>query len=500
MSPESQEEEQRLVVASNRLPVVLTREGSGDWRLEPGSGGLVTALEPVLRSRKGVWVGWPGTEEGAVPDLQRLLDQATTDTGYEVRGVPLTADEQDDFYLGFSNQVIWPLFHDFPSQCNFDPRFWRVYQAVNRKFARALGDVAVENDVVWVHDYHLMTAAGDLREEGVEQRLGFFLHIPFPPVDIFVNLPWRFQILRALLSYDLLGFQSARDRKNFLECVDHLVPDATVEGEGRVVHARFDDRVVRVGVFPVSIDFREFAEEAASDPVSERVARLRTEFPGQQIVLGVDRLDYSKGIPHKLYGYGLALERYPELRGKVTLVQLVVPSREDIPEYHRMKSEIERIVGEIQGKYTRGGWVPIHYQYGRWQRPELVAHYRAAAIALVTPLKDGMNVVAKEYCASSLEGDGVLILSEHAGATAQLQNDALLVNPYDVEEVARGIHAAFRMPGPERRARMERLRRSIRRRDIFWWVDTFMKALRDEDLGASKDVEIFHPRPPVEEG
>jgi trehalose 6-phosphate synthase len=485
----------RLVVASNRLPVVLSRDG-GDWRLERGSGGLVTALEPVLRERGGVWIGWPGVEEGKVPNLDSLLARSTAGHGYEVKGVGLTADQRDDFYLGFSNQVIWPLFHDLLTQCNFDPQFWRTYRRVNSKFARAIQDEIQEGDFIWIHDYHLMLAARELRDAGVDLPIGFFLHIPFPPPDLFETLPWRYEIAGALLSCDLLGFQSNRDRKNFLECVREMAPGAEIEGEGRVVEVRVEGETVRVGVFPVSIDFQEFAGTAQSDAVSERVAGLRSEFLGRTMILGVDRLDYSKGIPHKLQGYRLALERYPDLRERVTLIQLVVPSRENIPEYFEMKEEIEKLVGQIQGQFTRSGWVPIHYQYGRWDRTELIAHYRAAGIALVTPLKDGMNLVAKEYCASSLGGKGVLILSEYAGATAQLQDDAVLVNPHDVEGVAEAIHRAFTMPSTDRQSRMQSMRDKIRSTDIDWWVDTFLRAATGENLGPSAGVEEYYPDPP----
>ncbi len=491
----SSAEPRRLVVASNRLPVVLSQEDEGEWDLEAGSGGLVTALEPVLRERGGVWIGWPGVEEGGVPDLDEVLDGSAV--GYEVRGVHLTARERDDFYLGFSNQVIWPLFHDLLPQCNFDPVFWRTYRDVNAKFARRIHQEVREGDFVWIHDYHLMAVARELRKVGVTQTMGFFLHIPFPPVDLFLTLPWRFQILDSLLAFDLIGFQTSRDRRNFLDCVRHMAPGAELQENGRVFGLRLGERLVRVGVFPVSIDFQEFAGMAASDAVSERVAVLRSESLGRTTILGVDRLDYSKGIPHKLQGYRLALERYPDLRENVTLVQLVVPSREDIPEYFDMKEEIERLVGEIQGQFTRSGWVPIHYQYGRWERPELIAHYRAAGIALVTPLKDGMNLVAKEYCASNVGGKGVLILSEYAGATAQLQNEALLVNPHDVEGVADAIHQAFTMPTDERRRRMRGLRDGVRRQDIGWWVDTFLRAAADEDLGESRSVERYRPSAPA---
>jgi trehalose 6-phosphate synthase/phosphatase len=485
-----------LIVASNRLPVVLSAAGDGDWTLERGSGGLVTALEPVLRDRGGVWVGWPGIDKGKIRDLDEVLSEALHGAGYRVRGVALSAREQDDFYLGFANQVIWPLFHDFQTQCDFQPRFWKTYVTVNRKFAQAIGAVAGPDDFVWVHDYHLMMVARQLREEGWRGRLGFFLHIPFPPLDVFVNLPWRFPVLDALLSFDLVGFQSERDRRNFLHCVRSLVAEASIHGDGRVMRIHLRGRTVRAGVFPVSIDFEEFAEPAAGSAVSERVAALRAEFGGRTIMLGVDRLDYSKGIPHKLQGYRLALQRHRDMRERIVLVQLVVPSREDIPEYHQMRAEIERRVGQIQGEFTRSGWVPVHYQFGRWDRVELIAHYRAAGIALVTPLKDGMNLVAKEFCASSLEGTGVLILSEYAGATAQLQDHALLVNPYDVEGVADAIYRAFTMSADEAVKRMQAMQEIVRRRDVRWWVDTFLKAVHDEDLGRSAAVETFRPLVP----
>ncbi len=486
----------RLVVVSNRLPVVLTQGEEGDWQLERGAGGLVTALEPVLREHRGVWIGWPGVERGRVADADGLLQEAARGHGYEMRGVYLSPRQRDDFYLGFSNQVIWPLFHDFQTQCDFNPRYWRTYVQVNRKFARVTDRQTRPGDFLWVHDYHLMLLGSELRQRGWEYRMGFFLHIPFPPLDVFLNLPWRLHVLRGLLSYDLIGFQSHRDRANYLSCVTTMCPEARLEGEGRVVRLTVAGRVVRVGVFPVSVDFSEFAGTAATDTISERVAGLRAEFMGRTMILGVDRLDYSKGIPHKLAGYRLALERYPSLRGRVALVQLVVPSREDIPEYDRMKEEIERLVGSIQGQFTRGGWVPIHYQYGRWDRNELVAHYRAAEVALVTPLKDGMNLVAKEFCAASLEGRGVLVLSESAGAGAQLQGHVLLVNPQDVEGMAAAIYQAVTMPQTERRTRMDALRNIVRRRDIFWWTESFLRAAADEDLGDDAAVEQWRPVAP----
>jgi trehalose 6-phosphate synthase len=473
---------QRLIVVSNRLPFALGRQGDGTWKIRPGSGGLVTALLPLLRDRGGTWIGWPGTGEGG-GDLDAALAQATHDAGYALKPVALTSEEVHNFYLGFSNEIVWPLFHDMHSLCNFRPEYWRTYLNVNRKYADVVAANSSGRDFVWVHDYHLMHVASELRRLGSRARLGFFLHIPFPPLDIFVKLPWRFPLLRALLEYDMIGFQTLRDRRNFLQCVRTLVKEARVRGSGQVLAVDVNGHEVRVGSFPISIDYNTFVKNASQPEVIAKVAELKSLLPNRQLVLGVDRLDYTKGIPDRLEAFRNALLRYPDLHERITLIQVVVPSRVDIPQYHELKTRIERLVGEINGQFTRpGGWVPIHYVFRSLARADLLAYYQAAQIALVTPLKDGMNLVAKEFCACSIEEDCVLILSEFAGAAAQLQRGALLVNPYDIEGMADAIHHAFGMPAKERAARMRRLRRSIREQDIFWWIDSFLRAAIAKDL------------------
>ncbi len=482
----------RLVVVSNRLPFVLNVEADGRWTLKPGSGGLVSAIAPVLRNRGGMWIGWPGSAENEIEDLENILARATKNSGYTLKPVFLTPEERDKFYYGFSNEVIWPLFHDLHSNCNFNPSYWQAYQQVNRKFARVITRNSKEDDFIWVHDYHLMNVAMDLRQMGVESKLGFFLHIPFPPLDIFVKLPWRFQLLHALLEYDLIGFQTPRDRRNFIKCI--LIPDIAIVGKGQVVTARLTDREVRIGAFPIGIDFNEFAKKAATEEVAEKARRLHQDLPNREIILGVDRLDYTKGICHRFEAFRYALLHFPDLHHKVTLIQVVVPSREDIPMYHDLKMEMERLVGEINGQFTQSGWVPIHYIFRSLERTELLAYYRTSEIALITPLKDGMNLVAKEFCAASIEEDCVLILSEFAGAAAQLQRGALLVNPYNVEGVAEAIHYAVNMNKEERRSRMRKLRRSIREYDIFWWVDSFLRAVIAKDLSDFPAPEEYIPQ------
>ena len=496
MNDKSQSEN-RLIIVSNRLPVVLEQDDDSSWRAEPGSGGLVTAMAPVLKDRGGLWVGWPGLGEEVDADLDELVQNAVGHSGYTFKTVLLTADEVKAYYHGFANEILWPLFHDLQTRCNFDPEYWQVYCRVNRKFAEAVSKNAADNDHIWVHDYQLICVGHELRELGLTSQIGYFLHIPFPPLDLFLKLPWRFQVLNALLAYDMVGFQTQRDRRNFTQCLQAMREDVTVRGKGQVVTAEVAGREVRIGSFPISIDFDEFARKAESAEVDRRVAEIQSDLGSdlflRKFVLGVDRLDYTKGIPERLAAFDLALERFPQLREKISLVQIVVPSRVHIPKYRDLKLEIDQMVSEINGKYIRTDWTPIHYIFRSVDRTELIALYRAARIALITPLKDGMNLVAKEYCAANIAEDGVLILSEFAGAAAQLHPDALMVNPHDVVQVADTIAAACEMPADERKRRMRRLRRRIRDADIYWWVDSVLEAVFAHDLKSFPPLKEYIP-------
>jgi trehalose 6-phosphate synthase/phosphatase len=488
-NPALQKRHERLIVVSNRLPFSFRRNETGQWQAEPGSGGLVTALLPVLRHRGGMWIGWAGAA-GEDPELNNALDAVGKGAGYALKTVPLTDEEIHNFYFGFSNEIVWPLFHDLQSLCNFEPVYWQTYCEVNRKFAEVVRETATPSDFIWVHDYHLMNMAAELRRAGVTSRIGFFLHIPFPPLDLFLKLPWRMSLLAALLQFDLIGFQTIRDRRNFVQCVHALVKSAKVEGRGQVQLVSALGRVVRIGNFPISIDYNTFMRQAATADVAERARELHRLLPDRKLILGVDRLDYTKGIPLRLKAFHHLLTRHPELRERVSFIQVVVPSREDLHEYRSLKTEIEQLVGKINGGFVRpGGWVPVWYVYSSLARLDLLAYYRAADIALITPLKDGMNLVAKEYCACSIEEDCVLILSEFAGAAAQLSRGALLVNPYDIEGVAEAIQRAYHMDKGERQARMRRMRRSIRECDVFWWVDSFLRAGITKDLGAFPQID-----------
>jgi len=488
----------RLVIVSNRLPVALRRDAQGRWEAEPGSGGLVTALAPVLRNRGGLWIGWPGVAQTEDMNLDGSLREAVRGSGFAFKPVPLTEVEVAGYYYGFANEILWPLFHDLQTRCNFDPGYWEVYRRVNRKFAKIVAAAIRDDDHIWVHDYHLMLVGNELHRLAIRQKIGYFLHIPFPPPDLFLKLPWRYEILNALLAYDIVGLQTHRDKRNFVQCVRSMRKDVAVRGKGRVVSAWVDHREVRIGNFPISIDFEEFSRKAGSFEVNRRVAEIRSDLGSdgrrQMLLLGVDRLDYTKGIPERLMALADALERFPDLRGRISLMQIVVPSRVNIPKYQDLKLDIERKVSEINGKYTRTDWLPIRYIFHSIDRTELVALYRSADIALITPLKDGMNLVAKEYCATHIDNDGVLILSEFAGAADQLHAHPLLVNPYDVREVAETINTACHMPPEEKRRRMKALRRIVRKSDIYWWVDAFLGTVFSHDLEAFSriDEEVPH--------
>ena len=466
----------RLIVVSNRLPFALDSTGEDLWTVTPAVGGLVSAIEPVLRDRGGTWIGWPGIA-GKIPE--EPFAKATRNAGYKIVPVALSQTERDEFYYGYSNEVIWPLFHDLQNFCNFDPAYWQAYKQVNVRFADAIARSARPDDFIWVHDYHLMYVAQALRERGVSQdllRLTFFLHIPFPPYDIFAKLPQQQRLLRALLQFDLLGFQTRRDVRNFLQCVRRVMSDARVVPRRELQLIRFEKREIRVGHFPIGIDFDSFENGAKSETVEQGAQRLRVTFPGCQLILGSDRLDYSKGIPERLRAFRTALDLHSELRGRVVLIQIVVPSRVEIPKYHEFKERIDRLVGDINGRFSTSTWLPVQYHFRSLNRHDLLAHYRGCDIAFVTPLKDGMNLVAKEYCACRIEEDGVLILSQFAGAAEQLKPDALLVNPYDIEQMADAILKAFQMSQAERGARMKRMRRVVRKENVFWWVNSFLKA------------------------
>jgi len=465
----------RLISVSNRLPVSL-RKYAGGYRLERSSGGLATALDSAWCSQPGIWIGWAGNDSDKQPAVDQLLARASLRRPYTLDPISLSQEEVAKFYSGFANEIIWPLFHDMPSRCNFDPEYWETYQKVNRRYAQAIEKVSEDKDFIWVHDYHLMLTAGYLREAGVKARKGFFLHIPFPAPDVFEKLPWREAILTGLMAFDVVGFQTERDRNNFISCLQHLFAEVVVESAPPYTRLRLRDRQSTVGVFPISIDFDEFAVQAERNDVAARCVEVRKRLAGNLLVLGVDRMDYTKGIPERLKSFRILLRRFPELRGRITLVQVVVPSREEISDYKDLRLHVELLVSQINGEFTQPGWVPIHYMHRNLSSHELLAYYRAADIALITPLKDGMNLVAKEFCAAQVDERGVLIVSEFAGAASELRHGAILVNPNDFNEVAHALHTAAIMSPEDKRSRMHLLRQIVKEHNVQRWTRSFLLA------------------------
>jgi trehalose 6-phosphate synthase len=462
----------RVLVVSDRLPIHLTCEGSDGWRADRAQGALIAALQPVLRERRGVWIGWPGVAEEDAPDPQ-VLAGAIQAGGSSLRPVSLSARDVRGAYDGFGADIIWPLFHEEPLECRFDPAAWQAYRRVNRKFARAaaralsaISRTGGEPALLWVHNHLLMNVGAELRGLRVPYRTAFFLHLPFPAPDLFLKLPWRKRLLQGLLAYDQLGFQTQHDLWNFLDCAQAL--GASIEH-------------LRAGAFPTGVDFQGVSGRAGAPEIAAAAARLRELHGGRSLVLGIDRLDRSKGIPEKLRAFAELLARRPELHERVSLIQVVVPSREDLPRRRELAAEIARQVGEINGRFSRPGWIPVHFLRHALTPDELLAHYRAADVALITPLREGMGLVAKEYCAARVDGHGALVLSEFAGAAAQLAPGALLVNPHNAAATARALHRALRMPEAERGRRMKSLRDEVRRRDIFWWAESFLARALEED-------------------
>ncbi len=479
MAMQKQKFNKRLIVVSNRLPIVISKEND-QWGIQPGSGGLITALTPILKENKSLWVGWPGT--GGKAPIRKLLDQFGSEQGYKLVGIPLSQKEIERYYWGFSNGTLWPLLHDLLGYCKFNLEDWQTYVAVNKKFARAIKKLNRENDIIWVHDYQLSMVGHFLKKLKVRQPLAYFHHIPFPSLDLLRRLPWKTEYTKALLAFDLLGFQTLRDRRNFVNTVTSLISEASIlQRQRNFTLIKYGERIIQARNLPISIDFNEFNNAAHSPEVQDAAWYLHENLHERQLMLGIDRLDYTKGIPERFLAFELALEKYPELKQKISLLQVVVPSRTLDPYYQKLKEQLEQMTGRINARFGDAGWIPIHYIFRSLDNTQLIAHYRTSEIAFITPLRDGMNLVAKEYCACSVENNGVLILSEFAGAADQLGEKALLVNPYDIEKTADTIYQAFTMPLEERQQRMRWLRNQIQRNDVHQWLRYFMRALDGVD-------------------
>ncbi|MBI2962309.1 MAG: trehalose-6-phosphate synthase [Deltaproteobacteria bacterium] len=463
----------RLLIISNRAPYSLRRRGHAT-ELVRSIGGLSSTLDDALRKRGGVWLAWSGSVARARRGRRRPPPRSmpVRDGGYRLRLLTLNDEQVAGYYHGLSNRSLWPLCHYFPTRAEFDEREWKVYEAVNRLFAHAASKSVPARGITWVHDFHLALVPRMLRSLRPSARIAAFWHIPFPAPAVLRIFPWAREVVIGLLGSDLIGFHTGDDATHFMECARHLADADVAFGRGEVA---YHGRVTRVSSFPLGVEAKEF-DRIGSDPeVLDEVRRLRLSLRMERLILAVDRLDYTKGILQRLQAYERFLAARPEWHRRVCFVQIQVPSRESVPEYRSLREQIDRAVGRISGRFSTAEWTPVRYLCHGFGRRDLAVFYRAADVLLVTPLRDGMNLVAQEFVATRGDGDGVLVLSLFAGAAERLR-EALLVNPYDQSAMQRAIERALVLPTVERRAAMRTMRRRVMTEDVDWWLGWFLAA------------------------
>ena len=450
----------RLIIASNRT----ASPGA------PRAGGLAVALSEALAERGGgVWFGWSGETVERETRGVRLFAEGNVDFAL----ADLTDAEYEGYYLGYANRALWPVFHYRVDLAHFDESDFEAYEQVNRRFARLLAQFTRPDDTVWVHDYHFLLMGQEMRASGWDGRMGFFLHIPFPAPEVFTALPQHQRLARGLCAFDLVGFQTERDTANFRRYLVELAGGQVLE-DGRI---EVYDRVVRAETFSIGVDADEIERLAEGEEARDAAARLGRLTENRDLVIGVDRMDYSKGLPQRMEAFGRMLDEHEELHGRVSFLQIAPPSREAVDAYQVLREELDRLSGRINGDYADLDWMPIRYLARSYSRGALCGLFRLARVGLVTPLYDGMNLVAKEYVAAQdPEDPGALVLSEFAGAAEQLQA-ALLVNPHDIGASAEAIFRALSMPLEERRERWSDLIRAVREQDIAWWRRRFLEVL-----------------------
>lgn len=464
--------EGRILLAANRIPVTIKRADDGSYKFSLSSGGLVTGLSGLKKATEFQWYGWPGLnfpESETAPIVQRLQD--------EYNAVPIFIDDDlaDRHYNGFANSILWPLFHYHPGEITFDESAWAAYKEVNRIFARTMAKDVQDGDLIWVQDYHLMLLPQMLREEigntKKNVKIGFFLHTPFPSSEIYRILPVREDLLVGVLHCDLIGFHTYDYARHFLSSCSRILSTITTPNG-----VEFGDKFVAVAAFPIGIDPEKFVDALETPKVKERVAQLERKFEGVKLIVGVDRLDYIKGVPQKLHALEVFLTEHPEWIGKVVLVQVAVPSREDVEEYQNLRAVVNELVGRINGKFGTIEFMPIHFLHQSVNFEELTALYAVSDACLVSSTRDGMNLVSYEYIATQRKRHGVMILSEFTGA-AQSLNGSLIVNPWNTEELADAIHEAVTMSDELREKNFKKLERYVFRYTSMWWGESFVSEL-----------------------
>ncbi len=471
----------RLIIISNRLPVTIDRK-EGGLHFHPSAGGLATGLNSLDAAIDRQWIGWPGRAIDNLWEQEAIRNELSKDG---LIPVFLSQKEIELFYEGFSNKVIWPHFHYFTQFTTYEESFWEAYREVNRKFASIVIKHLKKDDIIWVHDYQLLLLPQMIREAYPDSCIGFFLHIPFPSYEIFRILPWRRQILEGMLGADLIGFHTFGYMRHFLSATYRITGNEHSFGK-----LTLDDRLVNVDVFPMGIDYDKYAFPQADIFREDKTLKIRQLAKGKKLIISIDRLDYTKGIPQRIEAFKRFISENPQFRTKVTLVLIVVPSRSNVAQYQDLKNEVETLVGEINGAFGTFDWVPIQYFYRSLDFNELTTLYRVAEVALITPLRDGMNLVAKEYIAAKEESKkGVLILSEMTGAANEL-TDAIIVNPQDSSDMVKALKTALEMNGKEQAYRLEKMQERLKRNTVKHWAETFLK----EQINLMETQKLQHSR------
>ena len=472
----------KLIILSNRLPVKIEKEENGDFTVSPSEGGLATGLGSLETEAEKVWIGWPGIFTDDEEEKKEITEHLNKLNFYPVF---LSEEQIELYYEGYSNSTVWPLCHYFFSFIEYKAEYWAAYQDVNKLFRDAALPLINEEDIVWVQDYQLMLLPSMIREERSKASIGYFHHIPFPSYELFRVLPERETVLNGLLGADLIGFHTHDYMRHFISAIYRVL-----QLESSLDEIQLSDRVVHVDTFPMGINYDQYHDTALKPEVKQKVKELRKNMGEHPIILSVDRLDYSKGILHRLIGFEQFLENHPEYQGKVSLVMIVVPSRDQVDKYADLKIKIDETIGSLNGKYSDLGWTPVHYFYQSFEFDDLIAMYHTADIALVSPLRDGMNLVAKEYIATKHSNPGVLILSEMAGAAIEL-TDAIIINPNDTEEIERSIYEALTMDEDEKMKRLKRMQKRISTQTVKKWATDFvgeLESIKSQNIGINKKV------------
>lgn len=459
----------KIIFVSNRLPVTVIRKNKG-LRVEPSSGGLITAMSSFEKMDQKMWIGWPGIVSKRNRDeddeIKNLIKK------YDYKPVFLNKSNIDDYYHGFCNETIWPLFHYFVQYTVYEKKFWDAYKRVNKLFCNEILKYANKDDFIWIHDYHLMLLPNMIREALPEAKIGFFLHIPFPSSEIFRVMPWCKEVIEGLLGSDLIGFHTFDYVRHFAESARRIL--GLEHNLGLIT---IGSRAVRIDTFPMGIDYNKFNESSSSEIVQKKKKTLIKDIGrGYKIILSIDRLDYTKGIPQRLEAYDRFLDRNPKYKQKVLFIVVVVPSRTEVEHYKKLKEQVENLVGKINGKHGTIGWTPISYFYRSFDFIDLVSLYSISDVLFITPLRDGMNLIAKEYVATKQDGRGVLILGEMAGTAKEL-GEAIIINPNDLERTSQSLKYALEMPEKDKISRIKSMQRRLKRYDIKKWSNDFMDRL-----------------------